>query len=83
MKNSEPRLGKTKQPMWLVYISLFVSGVILLSDTYHLLHLDRWTVKVGIAMIYAAFSLVVGGGRSAGYVAAVVIWVAVLASFLV
>ncbi|MEW5994054.1 MAG: hypothetical protein AB1744_06625 [Candidatus Zixiibacteriota bacterium] len=74
---------KRRQPLRLLYISFVLAGIILLSDTYHIAHLERWTVKLGIAMIYSAVSLIVGHGRTLGYVAAIILWIAVVASFFV
>jgi hypothetical protein len=69
-----------KQPYWLIYLSLLLAGVLLLSDAYHFAHLSKWTAKLGIALVYSAVSLFIGRGRAVGYVAAVVIWLAVLAT---
>lgn len=70
-----------KQPYWLVYFSLLLAGLLLLADAYHLAHLYRWTVKLGIALVFSAFSLFIGNGRAAGFIAAAVVWLAVIAIF--
>jgi hypothetical protein len=69
-----------KQPYWLVYLSFLLAGLLLLSDAYHFAHLAKWTAKLGIALVYSAVSLFIGKGRAVGYVAAVVMWLAVLAT---
>ena len=78
MATKEPKPSSGRQPLWLVYFSLLLGGLLLLSDAYHFLHLYRWTVKLGIGLIYSALSLFIGRGRAAGYVAAVIIWVVVI-----
>ena len=80
---SKARPPSKKQPYWLVYFSLLLAGLLLLADTYNLAHLHRWTVKLGIALIYSALSLFIGNGRAAGFIAAAVVWLAVLATLFV
>jgi len=72
-----------KQPCWLVYLSLLVAGLLLLGDAYHFAHLDRWTAKLGLALIYSAVSLFIGGGRATGYIAAAVVCLAILATLFI
>jgi len=80
---SKARPPSKKQPYWLVYFSFLLAGLVLLADAYNLAHLHWWTVKLGIALIYSALSLFIGNGRAAGFIAAAVVWLAVLATFLV
>ena len=72
-----------KQPYWLVYFSLLLAGLLLLADAFGFAYLQRWTVKLGIVLIYSALSLFIGNGRAAGFIAAAVVWLAVLATFFV
>ncbi|MFQ6007788.1 MAG: hypothetical protein ACE5K8_02445 [Candidatus Zixiibacteriota bacterium] len=82
MSDSRPEVPSQKQPYWLIYFSFVLAGVLLLSDAYRFAHLAKWTAKLGIALLYSAVSLFIGKGRAAGYVAAMVIWLAVLVTFL-
>jgi len=66
------------QRYWIAYIGLFLAGLILLADAYNMTQLDRWTARVGIALIYTAFALITAKGRMSGTIGSVVIWVAVL-----
>ncbi len=75
--------SKKKQPFWLVYFSLLLAGLLLLADAYHFAHLDWWTARLGIALIYSAVSLFIGNGRTAGFVAAAIVWIAVIATIFV
>lgn len=79
----EAKPPSRKQPYWLVYFSLLLAGLLLLADAYNLAHLHWWTVKLGIALIYSALSLFIGNGRAAGFIAAAVVWLAVLATFFI
>ena len=74
---------KRKQPLWLIYIALLLSGLLLLADAYNFSHLNRWTGRFGLALVFSAVALVVGNGRTAGFVAVGILWVAVIASYLV
>ncbi|KAA3633421.1 MAG: hypothetical protein DWP97_09210 [Calditrichaeota bacterium] len=78
------KVNKPKKPMmWLIYVSLALSGLVLLADAYSIYPLAKWTAKLGIALVYSAFALVVGNGRKSGYTAAAIIVVAVLATFVI
>ena len=79
----EAKPPSRKQPYWLVYFSLLLAGLLLLADAFGFAYLQRWTVKLGIVLIYSALSLFIGNGRAAGFIAAVIVWLAVLATFFV
>lgn len=74
---------KSGQPYWLIYLGLLLGGILLLADAQHYVPLQKISAKLGIGMVYSAFALFVGNGRSAGVAATVVIWIAVLATFFV
>ena len=74
---------KRKQPLWLIYIALLLSGLLLLADAYDLSHLGRWTGWFGVVLVFSAVALVIGNGRKAGFVAVGIVWVAVIASYLI
>jgi len=80
---SQAKPPSKKQPYWLVYFSLLLAGLLLLADAFGFAYLQRWTVKLGIVLIYSALSLFIGNGRAAGFIAAAVVWLAVLATFFV
>ncbi len=79
----EAKPPSKKQPYWLVYFSLLLAGLLLLADAFGFTYLQTWTVKLGIVLIYSALSLFIGNGRAAGFIAAAVVWLAVLATFFV
>lgn len=79
----EAKTPLKKQPYWLVYFSLLLAGLLLLADAFDFAYLQRWTVKLGIVLIYSALSLFIGNGRAAGFIAAAVVWLAVLVTFFI
>ncbi len=74
--------GAPARPWWMLYLTLLVSGLLLLADAYHLMQLDRWTAKFGVALIYAAFILFVGKGRPPSYISAGIVCLAVILTFV-
>ena len=81
MTDQNDKPARKRQPFWLIYTALLLSGIVLLGDAYHLARLDRWTIKLAIALIYSALSLLLTSGRAVGLVAAILIWTAVILSF--
>jgi hypothetical protein len=75
--------AKPSQPYWLIYVALLIGGLLLIADTLHWVQLQKVSAKLGIGMIYSAFALFVGNGKPAGIVATVIIWIAVLTTFLI
>lgn len=79
---TETKTDKVKKPMyWLIYVSLLLSGLLLLADAYQISHLYRWTARLGIALVFSAFSLFIANGRKEGITAVVIIWVAVICTY--
>ncbi len=77
-----PAKKKKPQPLWLVYIALLLGGAILIADAYNVTTLNRWTARLGVSLVFSAIALIVGNGRTAGFVAVVIIWLAVIASYI-
>lgn len=71
-----------KSIYWLIYLSLLLSGFLLVADAYDINHLNRWTAKFGISLIFTAITLLIGNGRKEGFTAAVLIWVSVIGTYL-
>jgi hypothetical protein len=72
---------KKKEPLWLVYISAILTGILLIADSTHagfLLPLTRLPAKLGIALIFSALALLIGGDKRSGIAAAIIIWAGVL-----
>jgi len=79
-KSAAPSKNNT---IWLVYLSLLISGILLLSDAYHLTQLQRWTARIGIALVFSAVALYVGNGRKTGFIAVIIMWLTIAAIYLI
>ena len=73
---------KVRQPYWLIYLSLLLAGALLVAQAYDIAELQKWTARIGIALIFSMMALLVGNGRWAGFFAASVIWIAVLVTYI-
>ncbi len=73
---TEASAAKTspKKMVWLIYAALILAGIVFLADAFNISHLDRWTARLGIALLFSAFALIVGNGRKVGYIATAIIW---------
>ena len=60
--------------IWLIYVALILAGVLFVADAFNISHLDRWTARLGIALLFSALALIIGNGRKTGYVAATIVW---------
>lgn len=67
---------------WILYLTLLVAGLLLLSDAFQVSHLNRWTAKTGIALVYSAFVLYAGKGRPLAVTSAGIVCAAVLATMV-
>lgn len=71
-----------QEQWWMLYLTLLIAGLLLLSDAFHVAHLARWTAKFGIALVYSAFVLYVGKGRPLAVTSAAIICLAVVATLV-
>ena len=73
---TEASAGKKspKKMVWLIYAALILTGIFFLADAFNIGNLDRWTARLGIALVFSAFALMVGNGRKIGYIATAIIW---------
>ncbi|UCG61865.1 MAG: hypothetical protein JSV52_00830 [Candidatus Zixiibacteriota bacterium] len=88
MTTTDDRQSKTvkpkkKEPFWLIYIALLLAGVLLLADAFQIAHLSRWTAKFGIALVFSALALIVSSGRKSGSIAVAIVWIALIASYII
>ena len=70
---------RRKQPFWLITAAVVLAGLLLLADAFKLFALYKVTAQLGICLLFSALAFVVGKGRWPGYVATVIIWLAVIA----
>ena len=74
MTEITPGRKTPKKLTWLIYTALILAGIFFLADAFNISHIDRWTARLGIALLFSAFALIIGNGRKVGYVATAIIW---------
>lgn len=79
---NDKQVAKPNPKYWLIYISLLLAGLILLADAAQVTQLQKWSARLGIAFVYSAISLIVANGRKSGLIAAIIIWVAAILTFI-
>ena len=72
-----------KQPYWLIYVSIFLAGLILLADAFHVTALQKVSARLGVTLVISALNLIVGRNTAAGYIATTVIVLALIITFFV
>jgi RsiW-degrading membrane proteinase PrsW (M82 family) len=75
--------AKKAEPWWLLYVAALLGGLLFLSEAIHYYPLMKISAKLGIALIYSAFALLLAGQKRPAIAAAVLIWLAVIGTFLV
>ncbi len=73
---------KRKQPVWLLYAAAVVAGLLLLADGLNVTFLARVPAKLGIALVFSAVALLLDRSKNIGIIATVIVWVAVVVTFL-
>ena len=79
----EDKAQKPSQSYWLIYVALLLGGILLIADASHYAPFQKISAKLGLGMLYSAFALFVGNGKPAGMFATAIIWIAILATFLI
>jgi len=86
MAGSESSTGssaaKKKQPVWLLYVAAGLAGVLMLADALNVTFLARVPAKLGIGLVFSVIALLSDRGKNMGIIAAVLIWAAVVVTFL-
>lgn len=83
MADSQAARSVKKQPYWLVYFGLLLAGLMMAAEAANYHPMQKISAKLSIGLLYSAVALFVGNGRPAGYIAAGIIWSAIVASFLI
>ncbi len=71
-----------KGPLWMIYLSLIVAAMVLLGDGLSIPHLERWTARVGVALLFTTLFLIVCRNMTRAILASAVMWLAVIATYL-
>jgi hypothetical protein len=72
----EPKTKISKKYLWLIYISLIASAIMLLGDGLDVKIFARLTTRLGASVLLSALFLVVGRDKPAGIIATAIIWIA-------
>lgn len=75
--------GKKDQTTWLIYLGLLLSGLLMLGQAVHYGPAQRIPAKLALGLLYSAFALYLGNGRASGYIGTVIVWAAIIISFLI
>ena len=81
--NSQTEEPKKKSFFWMFYMSLLISAILLLGDGLAITHLEKWTAKVGVALLFSVFFLLVCKNQTKAIIASAIIWIAVIATFVI
>ena len=79
--NESPK--KKSQYYWLIYLALLLGGIILIAQAVDFTHINKWTAKLGVALLFSAFALLVANGKKTGYVATSIIWIVIIISYFI
>ncbi len=77
--NESPK--KKSQYYWLIYLALLLGGIILIAQAVDFTYINKWTAKLGVALLFSAFALLVANGKKTGYVATSIIWIVIIISY--
>ena len=84
MNDKQPQAPakSNKGAYWMIYLGLAVAAILLLGDGLSIPHLERWTAKVGVALLFTVLFLLVCRSMTRAIIASGIIWLAVIATFL-
>jgi len=68
---------------WLIYIAALLAGLLLIADAVNFRPVAKITARLGVALLYTAFSFIVGSGRATAIIGTIMVWLAVLITFFV
>jgi hypothetical protein len=78
--NADGNAGRGKI-LWLIYVSLILSGAILIADAINFSILTKLTARLGVGLVFSAIALLVGKDRPAGIIATSIIWISIVITF--
>lgn len=68
--------------VWTVYLAALMAAAILLADAFGYAPLQRITAGLGLALLVSVVSLLATGAKPLGWTATVIVWAAVVISWL-
>jgi hypothetical protein len=82
-ETNNTELEPVKKMYWLIYISLIISGILLLGSALGSILLTKLTAKLGVGLLYSAFALIIGNGRQSGFIAVAILWVSIIITIII
>jgi len=82
VSDEQPKTSSSKSALWMIYVSLAVAAMVLLGDGLAVSFLEQWTTRIGIALLFTTFFLLVCRNQTRAIIASVIIWLAIIATFL-
>ena len=82
-ESKSPTPKPKRQFFWLIWGGALVGGILLIADAVGYAPMQRLTAKLGLALVYSALALLIGGNRPSGIIATVLVWIAVVLTFVV
>ena len=73
---------KVRHHYWLIYSAAFLGGVLLLADAVQYSAAARLPAKFGIGLVYTALAFMIGGSRPAAIIGVVLLWTAIVLTFV-
>lgn len=81
--SGEKAVAKPEEPYWLVYLALFLAGLLMLAEAIQYYPATRWTAKLAATLLFSAFALWVANGKFPGKLAVAIVWLAAAASWVI
>ncbi len=81
MKNQTENNKLQKSHNWLIYLSLIISGLLLLADAFDATYFNRWSARIGIALLFTAFAYIVGAGKKKSHIAVGILWGSIISIY--
>ena len=66
---------------WLIYLSLIISGLLLLADAFNATYFNRWTARIGIGLLFTALAFIVGAGQKKSQIAVGILYGSIIATY--
>lgn len=80
---NEKAAAKPEEPYWLVYLGLFLAGLLMLAEAVNFYPGTKWTAKLATALLFSAFALFAANGKFPGKLAVAIVWLATAATWVI
>ena len=81
MSTNKGNKSKPTKLIWLIYIALLISGIVLIGDALNVSAISKLTTRLGVGLLFSALALIFGKNRPHGIIAVGIVWVAIIITF--